>query len=124
MNFKKNVVPAPKKPSFTGYTNDYMVQQPKKSISLLTLFVVIICTFFVAFLLFKNFDRMTNRLSSSIEADTGFQIGQSVSLSGILQANGDLISYTHTLTLSDTTVIGLKSRTLDLSIYTGQINIQ
>lgn len=124
MNFKKNVVPAPKKPSFTGYGNDYMVQQPKKSISLLTLFVVVICTFFVAFLLFKNFDRMTNRFSSSLEAETGFKIGQSVSLSGMLQANGDLISYTHTLTLTDASIIGLKSRTLDLSIYTGNIEVQ
>jgi len=42
----------------------------------------------------------------------------------VLQANGDLISYTHTLTLSDTTVVGLKSKTLDLSVYTGMIDIQ
>jgi hypothetical protein len=42
----------------------------------------------------------------------------------MLQANGDLISYTHTLTLPDTTVVGLKSRTLDLSMYTGMIDVQ
>ena len=124
MNFKKNVVPAPKKPSFAGYGNDYMVQQPKRSISLLTLFIVIVCTFVLAFLLFKNFDRMSNWFASSIESTTGFEIGQQVSLSGILQANGDLISYTHTLTLSDTTIVGLKSRTLDMSTYTGMVDIQ
>ena len=55
---------------------------------------------------------------------TGFEIGQNVSLSGLLQADGDLISYTHTLTLADTTIVGLKSRTLDLSIYSGIIDIQ
>lgn len=124
MNFKKNAVPAPKKPLFTGYGNDYMMQQPKRSISLLTLFIVIVCTFVLAFVLFKNFDRMSNWFSSSIESNTGLQIWQAVSLSGTLQANGDLISYTHTLTLADTTIVGLKSRTLDLSIYTGMIDVQ
>lgn len=124
MNFKKNAVSAPKKPLFTGYGNDYMIQQPKRSISLLTLFFVIICTFVLAFLLFKNFDRIGTWFSSSIESTTGFEIWQTVSLSGMLQANGDLISYTHTLTLPDTTIVGLKSRTLDLSIYTGMIDIQ
>ena len=116
MNFKKNVVSPTKKPLFTGYGNDYMHQQPKRSMSLLTLFIVIVCTFFVAFALFKNFDRMSSWFSS-IESTTGFEIGQTVSLSGILQANGDLISYTHTLTLTDTTIVGLKSRTLDLNTY-------
>jgi hypothetical protein len=42
----------------------------------------------------------------------------------MLQANGDLISYTHTLTLPDATILGLKSRTLDLGLYTGFIDIQ
>lgn len=125
MNFKKNVVPLSiKKPSFTGYGNDYMMRQPKKSFSLLTLFVVIVCTFVIAFLLFKNFDRMSNWFSSSIEATTGFEIGQTVSLSGMLQANGDLISYTHTLTMADASIVGLKSKTLDLSLYTGNVDIQ
>ena len=123
MNFKNNGIP-PVKPSFTGYKNDYMMQQPKRSLSLITLFLVIICTFVLAFLLFKNFDRMTAWFSSSVESTTGFQIWQTVSLSGILQADGDLISYTHTLTLDDTMLVGLKSRTLDLGIYSGMITIQ
>ena len=126
MNFKNNVVSSPiKKPSFTGYGNDYMRQQPKRSISFLTLFVVIICTFVIAFLFFKKFDSIRTWFSSpSIESSTGFQIWQTVSLSGLIQSNGDLISYTHTLTLSDTTVIGIKSKTLDLSTYTGMITLQ
>jgi len=124
MNFKKNVVPPTKKPLFTGYGNDYMMQPPKRSVSLLTLFIVILCTFILAFVLFKNFDRISNRFSSSIESTTGFEIGQEVSLSGMLQADGDLISYTHTLTLADATIVGLKSRTLDLSVYSWMIDIQ
>lgn len=123
MNFKKNVVPPTKKPLF-GQGNDFMMQPPRRSISLLTLFVVIICTFVLAFLLFNNFDRISNRFSSSIESTTWFEIGQEVSLSGMLQANGDLISYTHTLTMADTTIVGLKSKTLDLSVYSGLVDIQ
>jgi len=124
MNFTNNVVPPIKKPLFPGYGNDYMHHQPKKSVSLLTLFLVIICTFFVAFLLFKNFDRIGNRFAASVESTTGFQIWQEVTLSGLLQADGDLISYTHTLTLADTTIVGIKSRTLDLGLYSGMIDIQ
>jgi len=74
MNFKKNVVPLSKIPLFTGYGNDYMTQQPKKSVSFLSLFVVIICTFIVAFLLFRNFDRMSSWFSSPTASSTGFQI--------------------------------------------------
>lgn len=125
MNFKKNVVPPTKKPLFNGYGNEYMMQQPpRRSVSLLTLFVVIICTFILALVLFRNYDRISNWFSSSVESTTGFQIWQQVALSGMLQANGDLVSYTHTLTLADTTIVGLKSRTLDLSIYSGLIDIQ
>jgi len=124
MNFKKNVVPSAKKPLFPGYGNDYMLQKPKRSISFLTLFIVIVCTFVLAFLLFKNFDRIGSRFSSSPSSIIGFQIDQEVSLSGLLQANGDLISYTHTLTLPDTTIVGLKSKTLDLGLYTGYVDVQ
>lgn len=74
MNFKKNAVPPIKEPLFPGYENGYIPQHPKRSISLLTLFVIIICTFFVAFLLFKNFDRISNRFAPSGESTTGFQI--------------------------------------------------
>jgi hypothetical protein len=42
----------------------------------------------------------------------------------MIQGNGDLISYTHTLTMNDALVVGLKSKTLDLGIYTGIVDIQ
>lgn len=125
MNFKNDVISSSvKKPSFTWYWTDYMSQQPKRSVSLLTLFVVIISTFVLAFLLFKNFDTISSWFSSSIQESTGFQIWQEVSLSGELQANGDLISYTHTLTMADASIVGLKSRTIDLGVYTGNVDIQ
>jgi len=118
MNFKKNEIPFPKKPVFTGYT----WQDTKKSLPVLTLVVVVLCTFFVAFLLFKNFDRIGSLFSSSTTTTT-FSIGQELSLSGTLQASGDFVSYTHTLVLNDIGIVGLKSRTLDLSLYTGFVDV-
>lgn len=123
MNFKNNAVPPKKQPTFTWYGNEYM-QQPKKWISLLTLFIVIVLTFVVAFMVFKNYDRITNLFVASGETSETFTIGQDIVLSGMLHADGDLISYTHTLTLPDAMVIGLKSRSLDLSIYSGIVDIQ
>lgn len=124
MNFKRNVVSPPTPPFYAPYGNDYMKQQPKKSVSFLMLFIVIVCTFFVAFLVFKNLDRMGSRFSSSSESIQGQQIWASVSLSGILHANWDLISYTHTLTMIDGSLIGLKSKDINLNSYTGMIEIQ
>ncbi|MEI6673032.1 MAG: hypothetical protein WCL02_07045 [bacterium] len=124
MNFKNNTVSSSAPHFFTSDGSGYKSQHPKKSTSFLTLFVVVICTFALAFLIFKNFDNVSNLFSSSSQISTGFQIGQTVSLSGILASDGDLISYTHTLTLSDARILGLKSKTVDLSMYTGKVDIQ
>lgn len=118
MNFKKNEISFPKKPVFTGYT----WQDTKKSLPVVTLLVVVLCTFFVAFLLFKNFDRIGSLFSSSTTTTT-FSIGQEVSLSGTLEASGDFVSYTHILVLNDTGIVGLKSRTLDLWLYSGFVDV-
>lgn len=123
MNFKNNSVSWKKQAPFTWYGNDH-VQQSKRWVSLLTLFIVVWLTLFVAFLVFRNYDRITNFFIDSVETSDTFHIGQEVAFSGMLNSDGDLISYSHTLTLSDAMIVGLKSRTLDLSVYTGIINIQ
>ncbi len=126
MNFKNNAVPPSKKPLFPWYGNEYMMpQHPRRSVSLLTLFIVIICTFALTVFLFKNFDRISQRFSSSIESSTWWLVvGQDVNLSGMLNNDGDLIVYTHTLTLADATIVWLKSRTLDMNIYSGMVDVQ
>lgn len=123
MNFKKTGISSPKKPSFSGYEHGYMMQQPKKSVSLLTLIIVIIVTLTLAFVLFKNYERITQLFVSSAES-TGFTLWQEIVLSGDIQSDGDLIVYTHTLTLDDLSFVWLKSRTIDLSLYTGIVQIQ
>jgi hypothetical protein len=65
MNFTNTAVPFNKKPLFPGYEGNRMSSQPKRSVSFLTLFIVIISTFALAFILFKNFDRITNLFSSA-----------------------------------------------------------
>lgn len=104
--------------------NDYMMQQPKKSVSYATLIVVVLCTLILAFVLFRNFDRIGSLFSSAIQSNTGLQLNQHVLLSGNLFANGDLVSYTHTLQTADHGVVGIKSRSLDMTQYTGFVEIQ
>ncbi len=124
MNFKKTTNSFPKKPLFTGYKSDYTSQSPKRSFSLLTLSIVVICTFVLALLVVKNFDRLSTWFSPSQEVTSLFTLWEQVSLSGVIQSDGDLISYTHTLNMADATIIGLKSKTLDLSMYSGAIVIE
>ncbi len=98
---------------------------PKKSVSLWTLVLVVLITFFVAFLVFKNLWTIGNWLSGwAIEETRLFKIWQNVSLSGTVLQNGDYINYTHTLTLADGTVVGIKSKTIDLNSFSAPVTLQ
>ena len=59
-----------------------------------------------------------------MEQSSGFIVGQSITLSGTVVQNGDYITYTHTMTLADGTVVGLKSKTIDMGSYSGVVEIQ
>lgn len=97
----------------------------KNGVSVWTLVLVIVITFLVAFLVFKNLNNIGNRISwGALEQSTGFTVGQSIALSGTVVQNGDYITYTHTMTLADGTVVGLKSKTIDLGMYSGLVEIQ
>jgi hypothetical protein len=98
--------------------------QKKGGFSAWTLVIVILITFFIAFLVFKNIDRIGNWISGgALETSSVFRIGQSTRLSGTILQNGDYITYTHTLTLPDTTVVGLKSKSIDLNAYSGFVEV-
>ncbi len=101
------------------------ITQKKDGISYTTLIIVVIVTLLVAFLVFKNLWSIGDWISwSVIQQASGFEIGQSVTLSWEILQNGDYVSYTHTLTTLDHGVVGIKSRTLDLNQYTGSVLIQ
>lgn len=125
MNFKNNVIPSLHKPQFTWYENKYARSWSKKSVSWLVVALIVVCFFALLVLVLKNIESIGDWFAPTQTSTTmQLAIGEDVSLSGTLQANGDLISYTHTLTLADATVIGLKSRTIDLSLYSGMVDIQ
>lgn len=124
MNITSTNVPNFKKPLYPGHQNVYPSPSGKRSVSFLTLFIIVVLVFILSFSLFRYSDRIAYLFSDSVETSEQMHIWQEVFLSGILHADGDLISYTHTLSLSDTTRIGIKSRTLDINLYTGMVVVQ
>jgi len=100
--------------------------QKKNGVSPLVLVLVIVITFLFAFLVFKNLGNIGDWISGNTTTGqvSSFAVGQNVSLSGTILQNGDYISYTHTLTLPDATVVGIKSDTVDLNLYSGVVLIQ
>ena len=100
--------------------------QKKNGVSVWVLVLVIIITFLVAFLVFKNLGNIGNLFSggNSTGQATTFTVGQSVSLSWTVLQNWDYVTYTHTLTLSDSSVVGIKSSTVDLNSFSGLVLIQ
>lgn len=99
--------------------------QKKNGVSVRVLVLVIIITFLLAFLVFKNLGTIGNWISgTSTGQSAAFTVGQSVSISGTVLQNGDYVTYTHTLTLSDATVVGIKSKTIDLNSFSGLVLVQ
>jgi hypothetical protein len=100
--------------------------QKKNGVSARVLVLVIIITFLVAFLVFKNLGNIGDLFSgaNTTGQSASFSIGQSVSISGTVLQNGDYVTYTHTLTLSDGSVVGIKSSTVDLNSFSGLVLIQ
>lgn len=86
---------------------------------------MVVWFFLVLFLVFKNLSFFTGLFTSPThDTSLSFLLWSSVELSGSIQANGDLVSYTHTLTLADMNIVGLKSRVIDLTTYTWEVTIQ
>ncbi len=100
--------------------------QKKNGVSVWLLVLIIIITFLFAFLLFKNLGNIGGWFSGAPTTwqSSTFSIGQSVSLSGTILQNGDYVAYTHTLTLADASIVGLKSSTVDLNSYAGLVLVQ
>ena len=100
--------------------------QKKNGVSAWVLVLVIIITFFVAFLVFKNLGNIGNLFSGGTTTGQAatFTVGESVSLSGTVLQNGDYVTYTHTLTLADSTVVGIKSKSIDLNSFSWLVLVQ
>jgi hypothetical protein len=87
--------------------------------------IVVVCLLFLLFLIWSKWSHISDFLgfSSGTGTQITLQIGQQVSVEGILSADGDFISYTHRLTTLNSGVFGLKSKTVNLNMYTGDVII-
>gem|GEM_PF-1971341 len=87
-----------------------------------------ICLLFISFLLWSKWDKITQIFGPSTDLttslnDTGFVIGDSITLEGEIRSDGDFMTHTHTLLTQSSGVFGLKSKTINLSQYSGTISI-
>ncbi|MEI6426548.1 MAG: hypothetical protein WCO66_04315, partial [Candidatus Absconditabacteria bacterium] len=82
--------------------------------------IVLICILFVSFLLWSKWDKVTQifttttSLTTSLD-DTGFVVGDPITLEGEIRPDGDFLTHTHTLLTQSSGVFGLKSKTVNLS---------
>lgn len=100
--------------------------KPKKSgVSVGVLILIVVVTFLFAFLVFQNMGTIGSRFTGwTAQQPAVFKVGQSVSLSGTVVQNGDYVTHTHTLTLLDGMVVGIKSKTVDLNAFFGMVVVQ
>lgn len=104
----------------TTFNNPRNISNKKTWISYKT-FVITILILIVLFLLFKNinFSKSTENLTTQENT-----IWSQISLSGEILANGNYISYTHTLIDTNNKKFWLKSRELDLNQYHWFVELQ
>ena len=90
--------------------------------------IVLICILFLSFLLWSKWDKISQFFgaASSIGASTTtwFVIGDQITLEWDLRNDGDFITHTHTLLTQSSGVFGLKSKTVNLNLYTGHISLE
>lgn len=103
-----------------------MPQNQPKDWSKFTIFITVITTLFIVFIAYKNMDNISEFFGSSNtgEVTSWLQIGQQIAMEWVITASGDLINYTHTLQTTSDGIFWLKSKSIDLTIYTGNISVE
>lgn len=86
---------------------------------MLVLVILVLC----GTLFYISLDSIKGMLWVSQSSSTGLQIGQQVTLSWVISSNGDLQNYTHTFQTSGYGIIGIKSKTINLNDYEGNIEL-
>ena len=90
--------------------------------------IVLICILFLSFLLWSKWDKISQffgSASSIVASDTTwFVIGDQVTLEWDLRNDGDFVTHTHTLLTQSSGVFWLKSKTVNLNLYTGHISLE
>jgi len=109
----------------SDFTAHHVVKQSPRNFPF---WIVVICLLFISFLLWSKWDKITQIFGPSTDLttslnDTGFVIGDSITLEGEIRSDGDFMTHTHTLLTQSSGVFGLKSKTINLSQYSGTISI-
>lgn len=117
-----------KKINETVYKPKKSLNPKKKWVSYSTFFIILVTVVVLMFILFQKYDNIKNIFSTNtwslVEViDSEYTIWQSVNFSWKMFSDWDLISYTHTINTLEWEVFGLKSRTIDLGSYNGDIEI-
>jgi hypothetical protein len=110
----------------TSTQKSYYQAPGKKGVSWVTFFIVMITTVVVTFIVYQNIDNIKDLFNRGVDQgqdENGLYVGDSVQLVGVLANDGDIRTYSHTMDTSEYGKIGLKSRTIDLNLYTGEVSI-
>jgi hypothetical protein len=74
MNITSTNVPNFKKPLYPGHQNVYPSPSGKRSVSFLTLFIIVVLVFILSFSLFRYSDRIAYLFSDSVETSEQMHI--------------------------------------------------
>jgi len=101
-------------------------QAPRKSgVSWITFLIVLVTTVVASFVIYHNIDNIKELFGDAETSSetTGPLVGDSIQLVGILARSTDPRSFSHTLESAEYGTVGIKSRTLNLNAYTGELQL-
>lgn len=92
-----------------------------------TFWIILISVLFFLFLVFSKWDKIEEFFGFSLEStalNSGFLLGEEVSVEGILTQDGDFITHTHKLSTLTSGVFWLKSKTINLNQYSWTVLVE
>jgi len=106
-------------------SNEYS-RPVKKWVSYWTLIIVIITTFVLALIIYKNIWKISEMFGGNIDIQqsTWLKIWKTISVSWEITPDGDYITHTHKLNTLKYGILWIKSRSIDLNQYQWNILIQ
>lgn len=109
----------------SSFTTHHVI---KKNNSTFPWGILIACILFFSFLLWSKWDKITHFFSNTTSLtnsldDIWFVVGNPITLEWEIRSDWDFITHTHTLLTQSSGVFGLKSKTVNLSQFSGMISI-
>lgn len=89
--------------------------------------IIFLSILFFLFLLFSKWDKIEDFFGKSLDNSwitSGFEIGEVVSVEGLLTQDGDFVTHTHKLSTLSSGVFGLKSKVVNLNQYSWTVLIE